>query len=310
MSVSAIREITLGVGHLRRQVSFYGSAFGLRVTAKGRVPAAVAEALWRHDDLVDAVVMARLDLPHGTRLRLLRTSGLPARPDFDVSVPGPLGVVWGAGSSRRTYYRLSGAGVEFHAAPATDAEGDDTDTTLYGRTVDGEYAVIAPRSGPDHDPRRRGTPSRHFGVTEPIAVSLVTVDPAADASFLERVFGWTRLDAARRDDPAALRAMGLGPELAHEVEWFGVSGDSGALLELVHFGRSGATTVQPPARGIAALRVDCEALDAVLEAARDAGAQLVGDPFEVDDVALGRGRVATLQPSFGLMIELWEPAPR
>jgi len=105
---TTLHAVTIGVGHLRRQVAFYGSNLGLRVAAKGRVPAAVSRQAWGLDDDLDVVTLARQDLPQALQVRLMRTSDLAARPDFDLTVPGPVGLAFGARDVRRL---LGDAGI-------------------------------------------------------------------------------------------------------------------------------------------------------------------------------------------------------
>lgn len=306
---TTLRAVTIGVGHLRRQVAFYGSNLGLRVAAKGRVPAATSRQVWGLDDDLDVVTVARQDLPDALQVRLMRTSDLAARPDFDLSVPGPVGLVLGAKDVRRIYYRLSGAGVEFHSAPGEPGQDDgDGDSSLpaFGRAYDGEYVVLQGR--PDADGREEGTVSPYFGVTEPLEVMLVVRDMEACALFLVDCLEQEPLDQGRVDDEDMRRAMGLLPDMSFHWRTFAAGPGGMPRLRLVCFGDGQLQeSVSPPSRGIASLRFDVEDLDRILVRAERAGAQVVVPRSDVAHPALGSGLSAGLATPLGVRIELWRP---
>lgn len=311
MATTGIRDLTLGVGHLRRQVGFYTSNFGLRVVAKGRVPARLARDLWGHDDDLDVVTLGRPDLADAARLRLVRTSDLPARPDFDPTTPGPLGVVFTTPDIRRLYYRLSGAGVEFHAPPAEVAPYGEPGPghprfTAYGRAYDGEYLVLAEGAeGAEAD----GTVSPYFGVSEPRELCLVVTDLDAGVAFAERVFGFELLIRDRRGGPAREESLGLAPGTRFELAMLRHPTVAGARLTLYSFGAGGPaqSVARPPDRGLSALRVDCDDLDQRIAEAEAAGGRRLGGPTSFEEPALGHGWVATIEAPFGLLVELWHP---
>ncbi|MEM1179428.1 MAG: hypothetical protein AAGM22_13845 [Acidobacteriota bacterium] len=311
---SRLRDIVIGAGHLRQQVAFYSANLGLRAVAKGRIPPALCSKLWGLDDSLDTVLMGRVDVPDAARLRLLRTSGLAARPDFDVTPPGPLGLVVDAVDPRRTYYRFSGAGVEFHAAPTGtgpdadaadriggDAEGESTERRVaYGRAYDGEYLVV-------EGPALRGTPSPYFGVTEPHGCQIVVRDLAGASTFFDHVLEQRTIGAERRGGHAWETAMGLRPGVTVTAQHLEADGGGFRTTLLAYSPSVGpAMDVQPPARGFCALRFDVNALEARLDLAQSLGARLVSGPTWVEHPALGTGWAASLMPGFGLLIELWQ----
>lgn len=313
---TTLRAVTIGVGHLRRQVAFYGSNLGLRVLAKGRVPAAVSRQVWGVDDDLDVVTVARQDLPDALQVRLMRTSDLAARPDFDLTVPGPVGLALGAKDVRRIYYRLSGAGVEFHSAPEEPGDAGEADDAgaearaaaafgraAFGRAYDGEYVILRSFGG-----EGTGTVSPYFGVTEPQEILLVVRDMEACALFLVDSLGQEPLDQGRMDDEDVRRSMGLPPETTFHWRTFAASARSLPRLRLVAFGDDQMQeSVAPPSRGISSLRFDVDDLDRVLARVERAGAQVVVPKTDVAHPALGAGWAAGLSTPLGVRIELWRP---
>lgn len=304
---TTLRAVTIGVGHLRRQVAFYGSNLGLRVVAKGRVPSAVSRQVWGVDDDLDVVTLARQDLPDALQVRLMRTSDLAARPDFDLTVPGPVGLGLGAKDVRRIYYRLSGAGVEFHSAPAEpgDKGPESRSTPAYGRAYDGEYVILQSFAG---DEEAAGTVSPYFGVTEPQEVLVVVRDMEACALFLVDGLGQEPLDQGRVDDEDVRRAMGLPPESAFHWRTFASTAGGLPRLRLVSFGDDQIyESVAPPSRGISSLRFDVDDLDTTLARVERAGGQVAIPKSAVAQAALGAGWTAGLSTPLGVRLELWRP---
>lgn len=316
---TSLRTVTIGVGHLRRQVTFYGSNLGLRVAAKGRVPAAQSRQIWGVDDDLDVVTVARQDLPDALRVRLMRTSDLPARPDFDLTVPGPVGLVLGTKDLRRLYYRLSGAGVEFHLAPgegspdhgateeaeASEPGGDAEGLPTFGRAYDGEYVVLRERGATTAGD---GTVSPYFGVTEPLEVLLVVRDMEAAALFLVDGLAQEPLDQGRVDEDDARRAMGLPPGAAFHWRTFAAAPDRLPRLRLICFGDGQSQeSVAPPSRGLSALAFDVDDLDRVVGRAERSGGRVVVPVCDVSNPALGAGRSVGLSTPLGVRVELWRP---
>lgn len=316
--VVTLRSVTLGVGHLRRQVSFYGSHFGLRVREKGHASAEVCRKLWGVDEDHDVVTVGRNDVEDGLALRLVRTSDLAARPDFDLTVPGPVGLLYGTRDVRRLYYRLSGAGVEFHSEPVgvelggpgggpdPDPEserGGDGSRRAWGRAYDGEYVILS-------ESEAGGTVSPYFGVTEPRDVLVVVSDPAAAGAFLADGLGQRMTGEGEASGAGWSEVMGLDAGVSFRWRHFAApaSGSSPvAGVTLLHFGDGqSATRTAPPDRGLSSLRFDVPGLDAALERAESAGGRRVTEPAAIDHPALGTGRSVALDSPLGMLVELWE----
>lgn len=307
MLISGLKDITIGVGHLRQQVDFYSINLGLRILARGQVPADIGRRLWQLDDDVNVVQLGRHDLPNSPRLRLLPTFDLPARPDFDVTRCGPLGILFGTQDILRTYYRLSGAGVEFHSPPTAvgprGPKGRRHGRSLaFGRAYDGEYIVLAQ---PTHGPLRDGTCSPYFGVTEPLELMVVVGDIRAGSSFLQEVLGFEPMLRARRAGSAREQAMGLQAGTSFEIETLR-DAERGSRISLICFGDGTPTfEARPPQRGICALRFECGDLEACIVACQEQGLG-PSSPIVIDHPVLGEGRATTLMTPFGLWVELWQ----
>jgi predicted enzyme related to lactoylglutathione lyase len=230
----------------------------------------------------------------------MRTSDLAARPDFDLTVPGPVGLAFGARDVRRIYYRLSGAGVEFHASPGEDDA--DADLAVYGRAYDGEYIVL--------QTQHEGTVSPYFGVTEPLEVVLVVRDMEASANFLVDCLEQELLEQGLVDDEGVRRTMGLSPGTAFHWRTFAAAPRSAPRLRLICFGDGQSQqVVNPPSRGLSALRFHVGDLDRSLARAQRAGAQVTVSKTDVAHPAVGTGLMAGLSTPLGVRLELWRPRP-
>jgi len=308
MQISGLKDITIGVGRLRQQVDFYATNLGLRICARGRIPAELCRRLWQVDDDLNMVILGRQDLPDSPQLRLIPAFDLPARPDFDITHTGPLGILYGTVDIRRTYYRLSSAGVEFHAPPVTvqppGLRGRRHARKLaFGRAFDGEYVVLAQ---PVHGLLRDGTSSPYFGVTEPLEISIVVPELALSSRFLQQALGFESVLCAQRGGKAREQAMGLAPGSSFNLETL-KDGSGRTRLSLLCFGSGHAgVEARPPSRGICALRFECDDLERSSEACVEAGGHLITHPAVIDHPVLGEGRAATLMAPFGVLIELWQ----
>ena len=309
MRISGLQEITIGVGHLRRQVDFYASNLGLRIRNRGMIPAETCRRLWLINEHLNVVVLGRQDLPNSLRLRLIPTFDLPARPDFDITRNGPLGILFGTEDILRAYYRLSGAGVEFHSPPVpVGPKGPRAQrhgrSVAFGRAYDGEYVVLAQ---PAHGPLKDGTLSPYFGVTEPLEIQLVVSNLDLCSEFLRYGLGFDSLLRAHRDGEARERAMGLATGSAFELETLR-DGAGQTRISLLRF-RSDPfpqPEARPPTRGICALRFDCLDLEQTTADCQEAGGRIVTQPVTIAHPALGEGRATTLMAPFGVLIELWQ----
>jgi predicted enzyme related to lactoylglutathione lyase len=83
---------------------------------------------------------------------------------------------------------------------------------------------------------------------------------------------------------------------------------SGRIIFIEYDGREGATPeVGPPARGLHALRYDCDDIERFAGRVGRAGGAIERGPIEVDSPVLGRGRVLSVRPPFGTLVEIWQP---
>lgn len=308
MRDSGLKDVLIGVGHLRRQVDFYTSTLGLRIQARGRLPAATCHALWSIEEEVNMVQLRRNDLPSSLGIRLVPAFDLPARPDFNIDSPGPLGFLFGTEDITRAYYRLSGAGVEFYDSPvAVGPRGPKrrrhSRHLAFGRAYDGEHIALAqPFAGPLKD----GTVSPYFGLSEPLEISFVVCDLEPSSRFLQDGLGFESLLCARRSGEARERAMGLLPGTSFTLQTL-KDPQTNLRIALLCFGSHRAQTeVRPPSRGISALRFHCEDLPSTLERCLGSGGRDAGTPTLLDDPADGRGLGVSLMSPLGAQIELWQ----
>lgn len=311
MQDSGLKEVVIGVGHLRRQVDFYTQSLGLRIQARGRVSAATSAALWSVNEEVSMVRLRRNDLPSSLALRLVPAFDLPARPDFRIDAPGPLGFLFGTDDITRIFYRLSGAGVEFYGSPvAVGPRGPGrrrhTRRLAFGRAYDGEYIGLAQ---PQHGPLLDGTVSPYFGVSEPLEISFVVCDLESAAHFLHEGLGFENLLRTRRGGRAREQAMGLDPGTAFTLQTL-KDPLTDLRVSLLCFGSDGfQADIRPPSRGINALRFHCLDIHRSLERCLKAGGRESGSPTLLDDPADGRGLGVSLMSPLGTQIELWQTLP-
>ena len=309
MGISGLKEITIGVGHLRRQVDFYANNLGLRIRTRGMIPAETCQRLWHINEHLNVVVLGRQDLPTSPRLRLIPTFDLPARPDFDVSRNGPLGILFATEDILRAYYRLSGDGVEFHSEPIRVGPRGPRGRrhgrlVAFGRAYDGEYVILAQ---PTHGPLKDGTVSPYFGVTEPLEAQFVVSDLDTCSQFLQEGLGFSSLLRSKRDGSSREKAMGLPAGSAFELETFrDAAGQSRISLLRFRPEPFQQPEVRPPSRGICALSFDCPDIEQTTADCLAAGGRITTAPAMIAHPALGEGRVATLMAPFGVLVELWQ----
>ena len=308
MQVLGLKDVIIGVGHLRRQVDFYTTMLGLRIQARGQMPPASCRSLWNIDEPVNMVLLRRNDLPSSLSLRLIPAFDLPARPDFEIRTPGPLGLMFGTEDIVRTYYRLSGSGVEFHHQPVEVGPGGPRRRRYarhltFGRAYDGEYITLAqPAIGSLKD----GTVSPYFGVTEPLELSFVVSDLEPSSRFLKDALGFESLICARRSGESRELAMGLAPGTSFTLETLR-DRLSGLRLSLLCFGSHRIQSeIRPPARGINSLRFHCQDLHATLERCVKLGATDAGVPTALEDPVDGKGLGVALMTPLGAQMELWQ----
>lgn len=291
-------------------MDFYTTHLGMQVSRRGRLDQATCRALWRLDEEVNAVVLARGDQPKSLRVRMIPVFDLPDRPDFDIRQCGPLGLLFGTADIARLHGRLSQAGVEFHNSPVVVGPGGFKGRRFgrsmsFGRAYDGEYLILAqPTQGPLVD----GTVSPYFGVTEPLEISFVVPELEPASRFLRRALGFHSMRVTRRAGEARERAMGLPAGTSFNLEILQAQGGS-CRVALIHFEPTRpARPLRPPHRGLNSLRFECRHLDAALKACALQGASPLADATEVRDVD-GRAALAAALAvdSLGILVELWQP---
>ena len=117
MSVSSLREITVGVRDLYTRISQFESGCGLAVLATGPLAPPTASRLFDTHVPPGAAVMGRRDVEGSPRIRLVEAGDLVPGRASGIGPPGPLGIgfttlgIWGG------YARLERAGVQFVSPP-------------------------------------------------------------------------------------------------------------------------------------------------------------------------------------------------
>lgn len=299
MTVSSLREVTIGVADLPARHSQLESCLGLSTFATGNVTSTTA---WRLFDLPSphrAAVVGHPGDPDGPRVRLVEAPGLPpARPN-GIEGPGPLGIEFSAPGIHEIHSSLQRAGVRFQAPPHACA-GDELGAPRlesWGQTEDGDFISLTARERSDAAGEAMGG--------RPQRVSFVVTNLEASVHFLgdvlEKETGPLRVcssDALPRPDAEASFRVAAPRRDGHPT---------GGVL-LIEFEKR---LTPPPqfasfGRGICRLRYDTTDLHATLARVPGGGGSLVRGPSGIDDPVLGRGLVALVRAPFGVVIELWQ----
>lgn len=310
MTISALREVAVGVADLDRRTAFYRDTFGLSVVREGAIAADVAHALYGLDRPIPSRTLARTDVPDSVRIRLLSWPGEEGRPSRDLRWPGPVGIGFTTASIQPVFERVAQAGVQFISPPVKLTPGSGPDDPfryeVFGRAEDGEYLVLIERG---NTPIPYGAISPDFGVSEPLHTSHAVLDLVACHRFLREVLRHEVLVHEHCEGPLFERLMGLPPGQRFDFDMLWDPTFPTGRIVLMQFDGVAAepARVQPPARGICSLRYDTSDLTELLPRIAAAGGQLLRGPVTVNDPALGSGQVVTVIPPIGVLFEIWEP---
>lgn len=311
MTISALREVAIGVADLARRTAFYHDAFGLTVVHQGSIDRGHAEALYGMREPIPMTCLARPDVPHGVRLRLMQLDGPEGRASTDVRLPGPVGIGFTTAGVQPIFERVRQAGVRFQSEPVKLTPGAAADDPYryeaFGQAGDGEYIVLIERG---NTPVPYGDISRDSGVSQPLHTSHTVADLSAATRFMEAVLGHQVIVHEHCEGPMFEGLMGLPAGQRFDFDMLWHPANSTGRIVLMQFDGIGGDppNVQPPMRGICALRYDTADLDRLLPTIEPAGGRIMRGPLTVDSEALGRGRVVTVMPPIGTLFEIWEPA--
>jgi catechol 2,3-dioxygenase-like lactoylglutathione lyase family enzyme len=313
MSVSSLREITIGVSSLRDRVMQFETGCGLSVLASGALAPITASRLFENPAVPNVAVMGRADVAGSPRIRLVEMGeGKPARVG-GIAGPGPLGVGFTTLPVHDVYSRLERLGVQFLSPPVllTPKEEAGPKGTpprpqrfeAFGRTADGDFIVLIERFNAQ-------TSYGTFGsdCSEPLHVSFVVTNLDASLHFMSDVLEHETLLAEQCSGPPFDRLLGMESDVSFRFAMLHRAGWPTGRTLFIEFEKKPQPMTQIPslARGVCRLRYDTTDMHATLARVPGGGGSLVRGPASVDDPVLGQGLVALIRSPFGVVIELWE----
>ena len=311
MATSALREIVLGVADLAARTRFYEEIVGLTVVARGMLEPVIGGALWGLSEAVEVVTLARPDVPGSPRIRLVEADGPPARADANLLHPGPVGLGFTTRGVQAVWNRFAAAGVRFLSPPLSftpeaSQESGPVRYEAFGQAADSEYVVLIERL---NVPTPYGVISDEHAISEPLHCSHSVSDLEACSRFMQDVLGHERIFREECEGELFERLMGLpaGTRLSFEMLHHPAF-PTGRSIFIEFEDQKGTTpAIEPPRRGVSALRYDCDDLDGLIPRIEAAGGAVVRGPVGVRSKLLGQGRVAAVRPPFGVLLEIWEP---
>ncbi len=313
MSVSSLREITVGAADLEGRTALFEKGCGLKAMASGLLAPMTASRLFDLHEAPGATVLGRPDLPDSPRVRLVEARDVPPSRTLGIEAPGPLGIGFTTLGIDGVRTRLEQLGVHFVSPPvllspmsAPMLDGVPPGPKRYetfGRTVDGDFIVLIERVNAE-------TPYGTIGVdcSEPLHASFVVTNLDTCIHFMNDVLEHETLLADTCAGSPFDVLLGQPPEVSFRFAMPHRPGCSSGRLVFMEFERRREAMAQTPsrARGLCRLRYDTTNLHATLERVPGGGGSLVRGPASVDDPILGQGLVALVRAPFGVLIELWQ----
>lgn len=313
MTVSSLREITVGVEDLEARVGQFETGCGLSVLASGALSSLTTTRLFETQGAPRVAVLGRPDVLASPRIRLIEVAGLaPSRPN-GIASPGPLGVGFTTRGIAAVHARLEASSLRFVSppllltpmatAPPENARTGPQRFEAFGQTKDGDYIVLIERVNAE-------TPygTMKGDCSEPLHASFIVTNLDACVHFMNDVLEHETLiqDACAGSPFDAL--LGMPPEVSFRFAMPHRKGFPTGRTVFMEFERKREPMAQTPslARGICHLRYDTTDLHVTLTRVPGGGGSLVRGPASVDDPVLGRGMVAMVRSPFGVLIELWE----
>lgn len=311
LKTTGLQEIVIGVANVEQSLHLYGFGLGLDLYQRGSLAPQITTALWGCQSSIEVAILRRNSGPEVPRIRLIGVNGRASRPTRSTSTPGPLGIGFTTQGIGSVHQRLKDLGVEFLSAPielTPEPEGPTGPRRFeaFGQAPDGEFVVLIERQNVDTP---YGSISERWQTSEPLHTSHVVSDLAAASRFMTDVFAHEVLFREECQGPEFEQLMGVPVDTRFRFEMLAHPDQSTGRIILIEYAddwQPGAW-VEPPQRGLTALRYDCTELDTALERARQAGATLLRPPLAVDTPTLGTGRAAALRSPIGILIELWQP---
>lgn len=311
MSVSALREITIGVSDLQARRRLFEAGCGLSVLSSGPIDSMTAGRLFDASSSPGATLMGRPDVADAPRLRLVHCAAAdPARP-LGLKAPGPLGVGFTTRGITDVHARLAAEGVSFISTPVLIAPASATGSApegprrfeCFGRADDGDFVVLIERVD-------AATPYGTLATdcSEPLHASFVVTNLDACLHFMSDVLGHETLIAETCSGPPFDVVLGLPPDVSFRFAMLHRPGFGAGRIIFIQFEKRPEPMAQVPslARGMCRLRYDTADLHQTLTRVPGGGGSLVRGPASIDDPVLGRGLVAMVRSPFGVLIELWQ----
>lgn len=306
---TSFREVCVGVGDIEARRTL-GLALGLKVLAEGRLSAETSHRLLGSPGSRRALILGRDDVPDAPRIRVFETAEGLYRATALPDQPGPLGLGFSVRGIARVQARLADLGVAFLSEPlelpATPGETGSLRrrTQSLGRTVDGDFITLFERPT---DAARYGAPGA-LDVSEPLDLSYVVTDLDAATHFMVDVLGHEELAAGELAGRPFEDLLRLKAGTRFRFSIYRRPGFATGRLIFVQFeeSRTPMPVVPTGARGINALRFDCEDLHDTLTRVPGGGGTLVRGPATIDDPILGPRVVASIRAPFGLLLEFWQ----
>ncbi|MBX7183679.1 MAG: VOC family protein [Vicinamibacteria bacterium] len=312
MSVTSMREITIGVRDLTARAALLESGLGLTVLRTGLMTSSVASRLFDAHTIPRAALMGRPDVEGSPRIRLVEVLGaLHGRER--VGAPGPLGTGFTTTGISKIHARLQGLGVRFLSDPLLLAPPREEAIPgappgprryeAFGRFADGDFVVLIERVGAD---TAYGTLTSDS--SEPLHASFVVTNLNASLHFMREVLEHETLLAESCSGPPFDELLGRPEGASFRFAMSHRPGFVTGRTIFMEFEKRLEPMTHTPGLGpgICRLRYDTTDLHATLARVPGGGGSLVRGPASVDDPVLGQGLVAMVRSPFGVLIELWQ----
>ena len=311
-TTTALREVAIGVEKLEESLDFYRRDLGLEVVRWGSVSATEARALWGLHEVFETATVGRPGLQGAPVIRLVESQGSPARAPSDTRTPGTLGIGFTTDAIDEVHARLGTTGLRFQSAPVELTPEPVAGETVgprrfeaFGQAPDGEFIVLIERR---NSPEPYGTITGPWRTSEPLHCSHIVADRAAAGRFMEQALDHEVLFEEELGGPELDRLMGLPAGSRLGFQMLAHPRFATGRIIFIEYPELDATPtfIEPPTRGLHALRYDCRDLDIGLARVIEAGGEILREPASLTCPALGSGRVATIRSPIGVLLELWQ----
>jgi len=308
----ALLEIVVGIDNLDSGLKVYQEGLGLTLLERGELGEEITAGLWGWPGGAEVARLGRPDVADSVRIRLVAAVGQDppsGRAAGDTRTTGSLGIGFTTQGIHGVRDGVAATGVRFLSEPVVLTPEPDGPTgpqrfEVFGQAPSSEFIVLIERR---NVPTPYGSLSAERPVSEPLHTSHVVTDLTHCSRFMSRVLGHEGLFREKCEGEEFDRLMDVEPGTRF---WFEMLGHpdhpTGRIIFIEYDDKQTGRPQAPPTPGISGLAYSCDDLDATLARAAACGVVSTMQPVEVDDPLLGRGRVVTLQPPWGSLLELWE----